>query len=138
MIEQNTQNFEHKELEADMRRLSEEILEKRSLPEYKNFSDKEILKETLRPIIKSDTEQLKREDKIVTEKTEKNFLPDYALELPSEKKLEVEKLIDAVFHKGLKAIDDMRKYRYDAEIVDAFHDALVGKLSDELEKRKLI
>ena len=73
MIEQNTQNFEHKELEADMRRLSEEILEKRSLPEYKNFSDKEILKETLRPIIKSDTEQLKREDKIVTERTEKNF-----------------------------------------------------------------
>src|SRR3989338_97974 len=109
MIEQNAQNFKHKELEADMRRLSEEILEKRSLPEYKNFSNKEILKETLRPIIKSDKEQLKPENKIATEMAEKGFLPDYALEFSPEKKLEVEKLIDAVFHKGLKAIDDMRK-----------------------------
>ena len=138
MIEQNTQNFEHQELEADMRRLSEEIIEKRNLPKYKDFSNKEIIKESIRPIIKSDAELLKSENKTANEETEKSFLPNYALELPLEKKLEVEKLIDNVFHKGLKAIEDARKHNYDAEVVDAFHDALAGKLSEELEKRKLI
>ena len=137
MAEQNTQNFEHQELEADMQRLSREVMEKRNLPEYKDFSNKEIIKETIGQIIKPDTERLKIENKDIVE-TEKTFLPDYALELPPEKKLEVEKLIDSLFHEGLKAIDDVRKHNYDAEVVDTFHDALSGKLSDELEKRKLI
>lgn len=141
MIEQNTQNFEHKELEADMQRLSREVMEKRSQPEYKEFSNKEIIKETIRPIIKSDTKSLREENSAAIE-SEKDFLPDYALEFTAEKKLEVEKLIDNVLHKGLKAIQDfkenVKKGKYNAEVVDAFHDSLAGKLSDELEKRKLI
>ena len=138
MIEQNAQNFEHKELEADMRRLSEEILGKRNLPEYKDFSNKEIIKESIRPIIKSDLELSKPENKTANEETEKSFLPDYALELPIEKKLEVEKLIDEVFHKGLKVIEGLKNHNYSPNVVDAFHDALAGKLSIELERRKLI
>ena len=111
MIEQNAQNFEHKELEADMQRLSKEILEKRNLPEYKDFSNKEIMKEKMRQIIKQDAELLKPKNKTANEEAEKSFLPDYALEFSSEKKLEVEKLIDEVFHKGelFKAIKNVKK-----------------------------
>ena len=140
MIEQNAQNFEHKELEADMQRLSKEILEKRNLPEYKDFSNKEIIKETIRPIIKQDAKLLKPENKTADEEAEKSFLPDYALDFSPEKKLEVEKLIDEVFHKGklFKAIKNVKNHNYDPNVVDAFHDALAGKLSVELEKRKLI
>lgn len=151
-LDTNPQNFEpriaeqsslrgtHQELEVDMQRLSREVLEKRKLPEYKDFSNKEIIKETIRPFIKPEEQGANIENKFAIEAGEKDFLPDYALDLPAEEKLQVEKLIDAVLHEGLKAIEEVKdnKNKYSARVVDTFHDSLSGKLSNELEKMKLI
>lgn len=140
MTEQNTQNFEHKELEADIQRLSKEVLEKRNLPEYKDFSNREIIKETIRPLIRPDEQRAEIENKAVIE-AEKSFLPNYALTLSAEEKLEVEKLIDSIFHKrqGLfKVIAEVKSGKHGAGVTDAFHDSLTEKLIDELEKGKYL
>lgn len=136
MAEKNIQNFEHSELEADIQRLSREIIEKKKNPEYKDFSDKELIKETIRPIINSTAKQAENGNKMPFSSAEKTFLPDYAIGLSDEEKLKVEKLIEAVFHNGLKAITESQKN--EASVIDAFHDALTDKLFEELKQKKIL
>ncbi|MEK9154996.1 MAG: hypothetical protein AAB596_02950 [Patescibacteria group bacterium] len=146
MADINSQNFEpfestqgkHSILEADIERLSREILEKRSAPEYRDFSDKELLDNVIKPITKSDGDNKNLIDEIdKSDSAEKSFLPDYLKNSSSETKLEVEKLIDSVFHQGLaKAVNEAKNSN--PAILDAFHDALVDKLYDELKKRNLL
>lgn len=142
----NHQNFEpfesaqgkHSALEADIEKLSKEVAEKRNLPEYKELSEKELVKEHLRSIIKP---PITGGEKPVVKSQEPSavseILPDYLKDSTAEIKLQVEKLVDLVFHQGLeKTVKEAKKTR--PFILDAFHDALSDKLYEELKKRKMI
>lgn len=150
MPDLNYQNFEHKSLDADVERLSHEIKEKKNLPEYKDSSEKEVLKQTLQPIIQQQTlkqnEPINKQKKVSsrqsTSKSEimesEKILPDYLKDYPDDEiKNRVEKLIEMVFNEGLeKAIKEAVKAG--GFILDAFHDSLTDKLYDEIKKRNLI
>ena len=139
MPELNSQNIEHRALEADIERLSKEIIEKRKLPEYKELSEKELLRQTLQPLIKQQTFQQGGRPPAVqsTAPVRETILPDYLKDSPAELKIQVEKLIDLVFHQGIRKTAKQAR-QAGAFILDAFHDALTDKLYDELKKRKLL
>jgi hypothetical protein len=128
--------FNHSILEADIERLSREIAEKKNLPEYKNLPARELIKQTIQPMIGQDARykiQATSEEK----KAEETFLPDYLKELPAETKLQVAQLVDLTFHQGIEKVVS-RARRANPFILDAFHDALADKLYEELKKRELI
>lgn len=127
--------FNHNILERDIERLNKEIAEKRSLPEHKNLSERELIKKTLPPISRQNFNQKTQSADQTT--TEKTFLPDYMKNLPAETKLQVEQLIDLTIHQGIEKVIK-RAQRASPFILDAFHDALTDKLHEELKKRKLI
>jgi hypothetical protein len=118
-------------LEADIERLSREIAEKKNLPEYKNLPARELVKQTLQPMIKLDFTPP------ISKTAEETFLPDYLKELPAETKLQVAQLVDLTFHQGIEKVI-ARARRANPFILDAFHDALTDKLYEELKKRELI
>lgn len=127
--------FNHNTLEKDIERLSQEISEKRELPEHKGLSEREIIKQTIQPLV----QQSGDEPQSGTQQTsnEQSILPDYLQKSSPEARLQVEKLIDSVFHEGLhKTVENARAAG--PFILDSFHDALTDKLYDELKKRKLI
>lgn len=129
--------FNHNFLEQDIERLSKEVAEKRNLPEYKELSEKELIKQTLQPLIKQPITQLTQPKVQSIEPTEEAFLPNYLKDSPAEVKLRVEKLVDSVFHQGIEKTVKEAKGG-DAFVLDAFHDALTDKLYEELKQRKLI
>lgn len=132
----NRQNLE-KILEQEIENLAKEIAEKRNLPEYKGLSEKELLKQTLHPLVKQPSIQSSEPTTQPTAPAEEAIIPDYLKNSPPEIKLQVEKLIDSVFHQGIeKTIKEAN--RAGPFILDAFHDALTDKLYDELKKRNLI
>ena len=128
--------FNHSIIEKDIERLSKEIAEKKNLPEYKEVPERELIKQTLQPLVRqatSDKQQVTKKE----EETKETVLPDYLKDSPPEIKLRVEKLVDLVFHQGIeKTIKEANQAG--PFILDAFHDALIDKLYDELKKRNLI
>jgi len=128
--------FNHSIIEKDIERLSKEIAEKKNLPEYKEVPERELIKQTLQPLVRqatSDKQQVTKKE----EETKETVLPDYLKDSPPEIKLRVEKLVDLVFHQGIeKTIKEANQAG--PFILDAFHDALTNKLYDELKKRNLI
>lgn len=145
MPEINSQSFEsksaqskHSALEADIEKLSKEIAEKRNLLEHKNLSERELLKKTLEPMIGQQLQTANQQTSYIYQTNDDTqILPNYLKNSPIEIKLQVEKLIDLVFHQGLeKTIREAACIG--PFILDAFHDALTDKLYEELKKRKLI
>ncbi len=142
MAEINPQNFEHGVLEADIKRLSEEISEKRNLFEYKNLPERELIKKSLEPMIKQlPANRQPAANNLATNNQQSTadgqILPDYLKDFPTETKLQVEQLIDLTFHQGIEKVIN-RALRASPFILDAFHDALTDKFHEELKKRKLI
>src|SRR3989344_2615329 len=126
--------FNHNTLEKDIERLSREVSEKRELPEHKGSSEREIIKQTIQPLVRQRADE--SQSGVQQTSDEDSVLPDYLRQSSPESRLEVEKLIDAVFHEGLgKTVKVARAAG--PFILDAFHDALTDKLYDELKKRKL-
>ena len=124
-------------IERDIERLSKEIAEKKNLPEYKEVPEKELIKQTLEPIIKSAAVSQPAAAVSSQSKSDNQTLPNYLNDSPLEVKLQVEKLVESVFRQGIeKAVKEASKNS--AFVLDAFHDALTDKLYDELKKRKLI
>ncbi|MEK7548937.1 MAG: hypothetical protein AAB496_00365 [Patescibacteria group bacterium] len=143
MTEINYQNPEsvkgkHSALEADIERLSKEIVEKRNLLEHKNLSERELVKQILHPLMEQPLDQQAQTSVAQsTAPTGKTILPDYLKDSPEEIKLQVEELVDLVFHQGImKAVKEAQKAG--GFVLDAFHDALTDKLHEELKRRKLI
>ncbi len=127
----------HNTIERDIERLGKEIAEKKNLPEYKEVPEKELIKQTIQPIIKSAAMSQPSAAVGAKPKSDNQVLPNYLNDSPAEIKLQVEKLVESVFHQGIeKAVKEASKNS--AFILDAFHDALTDKLYDELKKRKLI
>lgn len=128
--------FNHNIIEQDIERLSKEVAEKKKLPEYKEIPERELIKQTLQPLMTqaiTDKKQGVREEK----KDEKAVLPAYLKNSPAEIKLQAERLVDLVFHQGIeKTIKEAKQAG--PFLLDAFHDALTDKLYEELKKRNLI
>jgi hypothetical protein len=123
-------------LEQDIERLSQEFKENKNLPENKDLPEREVLKQTLQPVvIKPVVVPQNAPGQTILE--EDSVLPDYLRDSSLDIKLRVERLLEEVFKKGVeKASEDAVKAG--PFILDAFHDALTDKLYDELKKRKLI
>jgi hypothetical protein len=135
-MDENNQNFKIGVLEADIERLSREIKEKKELLENKGVSNKELLKQTLGPIVKQ-TGRIQPTQTNIQPADDNKFLSDYLKDAPADVKIKVEKLIDSAFRHGLSgAVNEAR--RFDPFILDAFHDTLTDKLYDELKKRGLL
>jgi len=66
----------------------------------------------------------------------KQFLPSYIQSESPEIRMEVERLIDTAWHKGIRAA--VKAAKNNPLLLDAFHDALTDKLYDEFQKRGLI
>ncbi len=129
--------FNHNIIEKDIERLSKEIAEKKKLPEYKEVPERELIKQTLQPLVKQPSIQASKPTAQPAASTEETIIPDYLKDSPPEIKLQVEKLVDSVFHQGIeKTVKEANQAG--PFILDAFHDALTDKLYDELKKRNLI
>jgi hypothetical protein len=125
--------FEHKALEADMQRLAREIQASRERPELKHLSESEILRQSLQTM-----SSVPPPGSTTTTQGNKGLLPAYVEESASpEVKLEVEHLLSRAFREGiLKASDEAAKSS--PFVLDAFHDALAGRLYPELKKRGIL
>lgn len=131
-------NFEHNALEADILKLSKEIADKKQLLEHQDLSERDIIKKILHPIVKQVPVRNQQSDvsSKISDVDNKN-LPDYLKDSPADIKLQVEKLIDLAMYYGVeKAAKTAGKFN--AFIVDAFHDAITDKLYDELKNRGIL
>lgn len=127
-MEINQQNFEHKILEADIERLSKEIAEKKNRLEYKNFSEKELVKKSLEPSFQKQP---------VNSQSAGSNLQQADYHIPPEAKIRVEELVNSLFKDGIESVVK-RARRASPFILDAFHDTLTDKLFEEMKKRNLI
>ena len=135
-MELNSQNIEHKALEADIERLSKEIAEKRNLLEHKDLSDRELVKQTLHPIIKQTAVQPQAAASQPLS-AQSSVLPDYLQDSSADVKLQVEELVDLTLHQGIeKAVKAAGKTN--AFVLDAFHDALTDKLHGILKQKGIL
>lgn len=138
----NSENKFHKSLEKDIDNLSKEINKVQESKESETSTKKEVVKKTFKNIsAEPKNYQRKKSKPTAKNSTQKDssFLPDYMEkdDVDPSKKLEVEKLMDLVIHKGiLKALKESKKHS--PFIQDAFHDALADKLLPELKKRGIL
>jgi len=125
-------DFEHEALEADIKVLAQEVKREREAPENKNLGEKELLKQAIKsmPLPPSPTQPPPAPPR-------KSPIPDYAQNAPAEVKLEIEYLLDLAFHRGIaNAVAEAKKSP--AFVFDAFHDALAGKLYEEMKRRGIL
>ena len=135
MPDQFSPSFEHEALEADIKALALEVAKHGERPENKNLSGEALLKEAIRslPAISANTQP----DAAQKQVPPRNPLPAYAQNAPAEVKLEIEYLLDLAFHHGIAKADTEAR-RSPAFVLDAFHDALAGRLYPEFQRRGLL
>ena len=135
MPDQLSPSFEHEALEADIKALAQEIQRQRERPESKNLSEKELLKQAIGGLPPAAPPA--QPPAPIKQPPSKSPLPAYAQNAPAEVKLEIEYLIDLAFHQGAaKATAEAKKSPN--FVLDAFHDALAGKLYPEFQKRGIL
>ncbi len=130
-----------KNLESDIANLADQVKNIRELPEMKNATEAEILKEAMKAFPRSAAEQQPPLPPSAPTQSATNdssgVLPVYAQNAAPETKLEIEYLIDVAFRSGLtKALSEAKKSSPFVE--DAVRDALAGKLYPELQKRGIL
>jgi hypothetical protein len=134
MPDQIASQFEHQALEQDIKRLAVEIQAHRDRPETQGVDGREIIKQTIKTMVPNDAPApaVASPANVIS-----NPLPDYAISAPAETKLEIEYLLELAFHQGiLKANTQAQKSS--PFVIDAFHDALAGKLHEEMKKRGMV
>lgn len=135
MLDQPSPSFEHEALEADIKALAQEIQRQRERPESKNLSEKELLSQAIRGLPPAAPPA--QPPAPPKQPPSQSPLPAYAQNAPAEVKLEIEYLIDLAFHQGVaKATAEAKKSPN--FVLDAFHDALAGKLYPEFKKRGIL
>ncbi len=134
MSDQLSQSFEHAALEADIKILVGEIQKHREAPEGENLAGKELLKQAIKSL-----PQAVSQDQVPPSPSAsaKSSLPDYAQNASPEVKLEIEYLLDIAFHQGI-AKANAEAQKSPPFVLDAFHDALAGKLYPELRRRGIL
>ena len=122
----------HSAIEADIARLSTEIKE-RSAREF-GAPPKEALKQALYPAI---YQAAPATSAPTNQEPSSPYLPEYVNQAPQEVRLQVERLVDLAFHKGVSEAAVQARLM-GSFVTDAFHDALVEKLYDEMQARNLL
>jgi hypothetical protein len=116
--------------EVDVDKLAVEVKNYQEKNEVKNLDSREVIKKTVQQVTgtTSDDAGSKKDD---------NVLPDYADQASASVKLEVETLIQKALEHGIySALGEAKNSS--PFVLDAFHDALTGKLYDEFNKRGLL
>ncbi len=135
MADQVQPGFE-RALQADIERLSAEVKTNREHPELRGASAHEVIKQSLKavtPVPQDDVQASAGAAQNVFQ----NPLPDYAATAPAETKLEIEHLLETAFREGIMAANAKAAHS-SPFVLDAFHDALAGKLYPELKKRGIV
>ncbi len=132
MAEQSSPSFEHRVLEADIKRLATEVQAHRERADTGHLSDQELIKKSLQSMAPAPSPV-----QPASQPTSTSPLPDYAADASPETKLEIEYLLDMALHHGIEKANSEAK-KSSPFIVDAFHDALVTKLYPELQKRGIV
>jgi hypothetical protein len=128
MPDQLNPDFEHAILESDIDRLTAEVKRVQEQPENRGLRGEEIVKKSIQALPPTTTH---------TSQQSTGPLPAYASGAPPEVKLEIEHLLDVAFHEGiLKA--NAAAQSHSPFVIDAFHDALTGKLYPELQRRGIV
>ena len=134
MPEQIAHESDHEALEANIQYLAGSIRLKRRSPEMKDASGIELTKYSLQSRTAPQAAQKAKDD---AAQAKNDPLIKYTEGATAETKLEVEYLVDLAFHKGIKkAVAEAR--HSSPFVLDAFHDALVGKFYPELKKRGIV
>lgn len=128
MADQFTPDKETGPLEADIDRIAGDVEKYRQAPETKDFSHEQLLRKAIHELT---------EHPMPTGQGVANDGSDYAKGAPAGAKLEVDHYLSMAFKDGiLKAVNEAKKSN--PFVLDAFHDALTGKLYDEFKRRGLL
>lgn len=118
----------------DIEKIGKEVAEKKFAPEVKQYSDQDLVKQAIKPMVYP---QGKPAPSQAQSSEEDKFLPDYLKDATPQIKNQVEKLLEDTIRNGLASgINEAKKMP--PFILDAYHDALTDKLHDELKKRGII
>jgi hypothetical protein len=120
---------EHAHLEEDITRLSHEVQRIKEAPENRGLSGKELIKKSLQALPPTVS--------LPSEPQGDGALPSYAAGMPPEIKLEIERLLDLAFHKGIMQANEEAR-QHEPFVLDAFHDALAGRLYLKFQKRGVV
>jgi hypothetical protein len=119
-------------LESDLDRLAGEVAKHKENPEMSGTSEQEMVKQAIRTM-----SALPPAPPTAPTAEDDSALPGYMASATPAAKMEVEELVRMAFKEGVaKATGAAQKSN--PFILDAFHDALAGKLHEELKSRKLI
>ena len=125
---------EHKILEEDMKRLAAEV------ERQKETESREVIKAALGAKIHETTPSGAAREGVSSAAA--SPLPAYSGDATPEMRLKVEQLVDVAWHKGVDAaVAEARvlaKRKDGPALLDMFHDALTGKLHEEMVRRGLL
>lgn len=125
---------EHKVLEEDMKRLASEV------ERQKEIESREVIKAALGAKIREGEPTAPSREAIGPAGA--SPLPAYSDDTAPELRLKVERLVDVAWHKGVDTAvaeaKTLAKQKDGAALLDMFHDALTGKLHEEMVKRGLL
>lgn len=127
--------FNHTTLEKDIERLGREVAEQKSRPENKGVPEREIVRQVITPVVKTHLPPTPAQAPAKNE--EDTFLPSYTKTTPADTKHYIEQLLEGTFHEGLEKTIK-KAIQAGPFVVDAYHDALIDKLHDELKKRNIL
>ncbi len=129
-------------IEQDLRALAHEVESRKLEGEVKDLSDRQIIKEALEKIHPTNTQTTGVDDTATNAATQSNesvnsILPEYVKSASPEARLEIEYLLDDAFRDGLVSATT-KAATSSPFVLDAFRDALAGRLHEELIRRGLI
>ncbi|MDE2079674.1 MAG: hypothetical protein KGI73_04825 [Patescibacteria group bacterium] len=120
----------HAKLEAEIKDLEAEIRLHQERPEAVRLEGKDLVRKSLETYSAKNSAEAPPDDS--------SPLPEYAKDAPAGTRLEIEHLVDLVFHgKGIVAAASQAA-KSSPFVLDAFHDALAGRLYPELQKRGIV
>ena len=125
-------------IEHDIARLAQEV-QSRKERDMGDISDRQLVKEALESVTSSASNATddSQSSNLSGEASANSLLPAYLQHATPEARLEVEYLVEEAFRDGLDAAT-ARAVTSSPYILDAFRDALAGKLHNELVRRGLL
>jgi hypothetical protein len=122
---------------ADMERLAAEVKMHQENPEHRLISGHQLVKRSLETIHEKAAPVPAAAPAAPAGNDDDALLPSYAQNAPAPTKIEIEHLLGVAFREGiLKASAEAAGSS--PFVLDAFHDALAGKLYPELQKRGIV
>lgn len=127
-------------IEADLRRLAAEVQSRKEAGPLE-VSDRQLVREALEYVTTQSVAHPSSDDAVGAHTSAQSavspLLPAYLQDATPEARLEVEYLVEEAFREGLDKATE-RASSSSPYILDAFRDALAGKLHEELIRQGLL